>query len=120
SYFLKCALVEEVRNACRALLKILDSYTDGKPEEDPFAAEIAIWKMRENGVQVPDNLKIIAAEAPKTHKLLEKSFENAFTSLRMLASADLAVVLQNASVVENILKKDPAGVYPTMDEKSRV
>lgn len=42
-----------------------------------------------------------------------------FTTLRHIASLDLDAVLEEADAVEHILRCDPAGVYPLMDERSR-
>ncbi len=42
-----------------------------------------------------------------------------FTALRHIASLDLDAVLEEADAVEHILRRDPAGVYPLMDERSR-
>ena len=42
-----------------------------------------------------------------------------FTALRHIASLDLDAVLEEADAVEHILRRDPAGVYQRMDERSR-
>ena len=42
-----------------------------------------------------------------------------FTALRHIASLDLDAVLEEADAVEHILRRDPAGVYRRMDERSR-
>ncbi len=42
-----------------------------------------------------------------------------FTTLRHIASLDLDAVREEADAVEHILRRDPAGVYPRMDERSR-
>ena len=42
-----------------------------------------------------------------------------FTTLRHIASLDLDAVREAADAVEQILRRDPAGVYPRMDERSR-
>ena len=42
-----------------------------------------------------------------------------FTTLRHIASLDLDAVLEEADAVERILRRDPAGVYSLMDERSR-
>ncbi len=44
---------------------------------------------------------------------------NIFTSLRALAAEDLSDVLEEANVTEALLRQDPAGVYPLMDEETR-
>lgn len=50
---------------------------------------------------------------------LETDFEHIFTSLRYLASCDLSGVIERADFIEQTLRRDPAGVYPRMDESSR-
>ncbi|MEG1632973.1 MAG: glucoamylase family protein [Oscillospiraceae bacterium] len=42
-----------------------------------------------------------------------------FTSLRLLATLDLSALLDRVDLTEQILRRDPAGVYPLMDERSR-
>ena len=50
---------------------------------------------------------------------LAASLEGVFTALRLLAGANLGPVLEEASQVERLLRQDPAGVYPKMDEVCR-
>ena len=50
---------------------------------------------------------------------LEAQIKSIFTSLRYLATADLRKVLERADFVEQTLQKDPAGIYPLMDEATR-
>lgn len=42
-----------------------------------------------------------------------------FTTLRHIAALELDAVLERADAVERILRCDPSGVYPAMDERSR-
>ncbi len=42
-----------------------------------------------------------------------------FTTLRLLGTLDLSGMLEQESVVEQILRQDPAGVYPLMAESTR-
>lgn len=42
-----------------------------------------------------------------------------FTALRALSEEDLTGLLESASLVEAALRRDPAGIYPHMDEESR-
>lgn len=50
---------------------------------------------------------------------METDFEHIFTSLRYLASCDLGEIIERADFIEQTLRRDPAGVYPLMDEASR-
>jgi cyclic beta-1,2-glucan synthetase len=47
------------------------------------------------------------------------SIGNAFTSLRQLALLDWREIFERSSRVEQLLRKDPAGVYPGMDFETR-
>lgn len=42
-----------------------------------------------------------------------------FTSLRLLATLDLSALLERVDLTEGLLRQDPAGVYPRMDERTR-
>jgi len=42
-----------------------------------------------------------------------------FGTLRLLGTLDLSPVLERADRVEQLLRQDPAGIYPAMDEKTR-
>lgn len=42
-----------------------------------------------------------------------------FAGLRFLSTANLSPILEEASPVEGLLRQDPAGVYPAMDEETR-
>lgn len=43
----------------------------------------------------------------------------AVTSLRVLSTLDLSPVLEEADLTEAVLRLDPAGIYPEMDERTR-
>jgi len=47
------------------------------------------------------------------------SVANTVTSLRLCATIDWAEYFERVSLVENVLHRDPAGVYPSMDFASR-
>ncbi|NLF34777.1 MAG: hypothetical protein GX585_02300, partial [Clostridiales bacterium] len=42
-----------------------------------------------------------------------------FSALKYLAAADLSDVLEEASLVESLLRQDPAGIYTKMDDDTR-
>ena len=50
---------------------------------------------------------------------LRAGMEAVFTALRMLATAELTGLLEDSSRVEQTLCRDPAGVYPAMDDETR-
>ena len=47
------------------------------------------------------------------------SIGNAFTSLRQLAQLDWRQIFEHLSLVEQVLRSDPSGVYPMMDFDTR-
>lgn len=50
---------------------------------------------------------------------LGRIMENLFRILRLLSTTDFTLLLETASGVEAVLKRDPAGVYPNMDDDTR-
>ena len=44
---------------------------------------------------------------------------SAVTSLRTLSTLDLSAVIEGADLTDAILRRDPAGIYPGMDERTR-
>jgi len=50
---------------------------------------------------------------------LAEEAERLFTGLRFLSTANLGPVLEDTSVVEKTLRRDPAGLYDKMDEATR-
>lgn len=55
----------------------------------------------------------------KQEGTLAKTIGECFTGLRTLSTAHYAPILEEASAVEQLLRKDPAGVYAHMDEATR-
>ncbi|MBQ1351219.1 MAG: hypothetical protein IIY71_00660 [Oscillospiraceae bacterium] len=51
--------------------------------------------------------------------LLEQEMEKIFTNFRILSVTDFSKAMEQASLVEQTLGKDPEGVYSQMDEASR-
>ena len=51
---------------------------------------------------------------------LARAFERCFTSLRFLSGFDASEILENVNRVERALRLDPAGIYPAMDEHTRL
>lgn len=50
---------------------------------------------------------------------LENLFSSIFASLRLLSAVDLFPVIEDCDLTEQLLRRDPAGIYPLMDEDSR-
>ncbi|MGI6498898.1 MAG: GH36-type glycosyl hydrolase domain-containing protein [Oscillospiraceae bacterium] len=59
-------------------------------------------------------------EREETARQLERGMERIFTGLRLLSTTDFSKAMEQISLVEQILRQDPAGVYPKMDESSRI
>ena len=49
----------------------------------------------------------------------QASTGNSITSLRLCATLDWSLFVERVSIVEQVLRRDPAGVYPRMDFPSR-
>ena len=47
------------------------------------------------------------------------SIGNSITSMRLISALDWALFFERVSLVEQILRQDPAGVYPQMDFATR-
>jgi hypothetical protein len=44
---------------------------------------------------------------------------NIFTSLRFLSNFDASEILEDVNRIEGMLRNDPAGIYPNLDELTR-
>ncbi|MDR3207114.1 MAG: hypothetical protein LBT60_02165, partial [Oscillospiraceae bacterium] len=115
---LKAALVTSVAALCGELGAVLDGYARGG-DLNPYAAERTARRALEEGSAPPEAAEALAKSAAAAHTRLSGLMGRAVTSLRLLASADLTDLLQTASAVENILRRDPVEVYAEMDEASR-
>ncbi|MGC4082401.1 MAG: hypothetical protein QM736_09920 [Vicinamibacterales bacterium] len=71
--------------------------------------------LESNGLSPEDIVRIEHQRQAAT----QVSVENAVTSLRLCASLDWSEYLEAVSLVERVLRRDPAGVYPAMDFLSR-
>ncbi|MDD5937901.1 MAG: hypothetical protein PUC36_02660, partial [Clostridiales bacterium] len=60
-----------------------------------------------------------AMEGKNGDEELAAELEKIFTGLRTLSTSNLALLLEASSPVEQILQKDPAGVYGQMDDVTR-
>ncbi|SMC45763.1 cyclic beta-1,2-glucan synthetase [Papillibacter cinnamivorans DSM 12816] len=115
---LKLALIGALAGLCGELEEVMTGIRRGG-EGNPFQAEAAVFRAREAGTAPPKELLELAGRAGERHEKLTRLMGNAFTSLRMLSAENLTEILEGESRVEEILRRDPAGVYGRMDEKSR-
>ena len=84
-------------------------------DEEAAMAPVKGWL--ERSFQKPLNDIILRVKNQQTRDQI--SIGNAFTSLRLLAVLDWKVCFERLSRVEAILKRDPAGIYSTMDFPTR-
>ncbi len=115
---LKTALVASVAALCTDLDEI-QAGLGKKSDSNPYAAELHVRRAREEGAVPPEALEKLADKAAPIHQKLNLLIGQAVTSLRFLSTADLTQLLQSVNMVEEILRRDPAGIYPVMDEASR-
>ncbi|MBR2667511.1 MAG: hypothetical protein IKD96_05080 [Oscillospiraceae bacterium] len=57
--------------------------------------------------------------AGETGAELDRRMADAFTALRLLSTMDLGQELERVSCLENLFRRDPAGIYPRMAEETR-
>jgi cyclic beta-1,2-glucan synthetase len=113
---LRAAVISRIAQCCRDVGGILDAYqkTSG---DSPFTAEARAFALRQAG-RIPDRGTEEFAEAAEgAHKRNAETIGGLITSLRFLSSADLTETLQNAGVLEAVLRRDPS--YEQMDEETR-
>lgn len=60
--------------------------------------------------------ELLSTNTPET---LTDGFAAVFTSLRLVSGLDMQCLLESVDVSEKLLRSDPAGVYPEMDDLSR-
>ena len=146
---LKLALIENLRRLAEELLAdraarlAADTYvagadTRGGDEVLPTGAEPAfivhlLHRVREYGLQLPairlavdDTLAVRHTTAEETIRgehqrqgVAQVSVANAVTSLRLCATLDWPEYVEEVSLVEQVLQRDPAGAYGRMDFLSR-
>jgi cyclic beta-1,2-glucan synthetase len=102
------------------------------PAGDAFAAEV-LELLREQGPTAAATLErleqALAAQGDSPAEVLARerkrqaanqvSIGNCVTSLRLLSSIDWMVFFERTSLVEALLREDPAGVYPRQDFPTR-
>lgn len=109
--------------ACRELVREAGGQVDAE-NAAAFLAEYqkaAPLRMRELAVFAPSlRLALIEQIALALEGGIDVSLLSAcIGSIRLFASLDLTRLLEDADLVERELRRDPAGVYPQMDERSR-
>lgn len=100
----------------------MDSATMGEVWALPVMLRFAVLEClaqaicRITGIQRDTSLpKLALGERPADDEIVA----NCITSLRTLSTQDWQVFFENVSLVEHILRNDPAGIYPRMEKESR-
>ena len=115
----------ELFPALRICREFLGAQT-GLPEEEAFAR--ALLAARCNAAQtalLPLALRLaltqLAIDSIRTKEAAAqvRLLSGAVTGLRALPDMDFAALLERVSPLERCLRRDPAGVYPRMEESSR-
>jgi len=123
-------LLTRVRRNPDQLFEILAELARDQPEPSPhFAAQLMGHLYDEDAALVPvqswlertlDQPVSEMAVAEQSRQASEQiSVGNAVTSLRQLSLLDWREMFERLSQVEDILRRDPAGVYPKMDFDTR-
>lgn len=120
-----------------ALAKILVKTDEGRISPESLSAffdgvqEIRALDEREISLIIPAifaalvfRLRDLAAQidrpgAGRDDDKTAQQFAEIFSSLRLLATVDITDTLENISLTERTLARDPAGVYVAMDERTR-
>ena len=104
---------------------ILDGGTETALQET-LAAALLRAKCRSAGVAaLPLALRLALMEQAITSVRVDepaqriKLLRGAVTGLRAMPDMDFAAILEQASPLERCLRRDPAGIYPRMEESSR-
>ncbi len=71
------------------------------------------------GINTTDNLKVLPILPLAAHLPDETIIANCFLSLRLLATVDWKAFFAKISRVEQVLRRDPAGIYAAMDFETR-
>jgi len=95
---------------------------DGPLEGEALAASLLRARCKSAGVALAPlalRLALIESAVNSAKDADVKSIGGAVTGLRALPDMDFAAVLEQVSPLERCLRRDPAGVYPRMEESSR-
>ncbi|KPU27792.1 glycosyl transferase [Caloranaerobacter sp. TR13] len=115
------------------LVRILEDYLDGINELSPSFFEYFIRKVKRTKkdegeireflnkilLDINKNLDVIIKDEHTEQSARRISMGNAILSLKLISTIDWNEIFESISVVENVLKKDPSGIYPKMDYESR-
>src|SRR2546428_471623 len=126
------------REAADRLMAELDAAAEGSTPELPPVLHSALvlpllQRMREHGPKAAELRarleERLAAQGQSAEDAIhaehqreataQVSVANTVTSLRLTSTLDWAEYFERVSLVENVLHRDPAGVYPSMDFASR-
>jgi cyclic beta-1,2-glucan synthetase len=123
-------LIAANRHGANQLFMILAELAEAEPQPNPyFGAQLIGLLDDEDAALSPvrtwlkrtfkDPLYDLSLQEMNRQTQEQLSCGNAFTSLRQLALLDWREVFENISVVEQVLRRDPFGVYAEMDFATR-
>lgn len=130
-YSVAWALIE--RTACLCNLAQIEEFVEGYQKHReltmgelwalPMMLRVGVLEILCHAIALSTDIK--APRTPDYGPLLQQQIStdtivaNCVTSLRMLGTIDWKVYFEDVSLVERILRRDPAGIYPMMDFETR-
>jgi cyclic beta-1,2-glucan synthetase len=115
---IKLALISALNDTAKDIAAML-ACKQRDDSSNPFCAEELVDKLKSGGHCVSCAYLEKASEAKEAHAEMTSAAATVFSSLRLLSSLDASVILEDVSRIERMLLKDPAGVYPLMNQESR-
>ena len=96
------------------MVRLLQRMREYGPLVSPVRAEVEA-RLTEQGMTAEDAIRT----EHQAQAMGQVSVGNAITSLRFCGALDWSLFFENVSLVEQVLQRDPAAVYGTMDFQSR-
>jgi cyclic beta-1,2-glucan synthetase len=114
----KLALVSMLYETSRSIENMI-LCLERNDKSNCFYAEELAEKLKSSGEDIPDEISQKAIEARGRHEEMIAQVATIFSSLRLLSSMDASKILEEVSRVEQLMLKDPSGIYMRMDQESR-
>lgn len=114
----KLALISMLYDVSRNIENMLQCM-EQKDISNCFCAEELAEKLRSGGESISGEISQKVCEARERHEEMTTQVATIFSSLRLLSSMDSSKILEEVSRVEQLMLKDPSGVYLKMDQESR-
>lgn len=107
SFMLRIILIEKISHICH---EIADNYQQSQETE-----QSADWKRAQGERSLEELIKL----EHQKQAARQVAIGNCINSLRMIITIDWNEIFESLSLVEEILRRDPAGYYSQMDFESR-